>query len=434
MRICFVAHQSTKEGAGRYMLDQSSYLLDRGFDVCAILPSEGPLQDVLAKQGVDARIIPHQWWTRAQLRQSQPDYVRTIGAARRMAAAFRDWRIDLAYTQTIVAPAGALAAALVGIPHIWHIHEFSYNPGGIEMAIPREALARLIQTTSNAVFFNSRAVAAEWTDMLQHGTASLAYNWTTSEPDDASPEMGDKRALALLNDDSVFRVAIVGSLVRWKRQRDAVEAAIALIRENIKVALFVVGPAVDSDYAAELERLAHENGASESIRFLGYTEHPERVMRRADVTLVCSDKEPFGRVTVESMAQGTSVIGTNSGGTSEIIEHGVDGLLFPTGDVDALADALRRLAQDRELLDRLGIGARQKAKRYQDPDAAMAPVVAQINALSGQRNPAWPLGSLFDSAFAAEPAQPVSNSNTRLLPARILMALIRRVRLARLRP
>ena len=61
---------------------------------------------------------------------------------------------------------------------------------------------------------------------------------------------------------------------------------------------------------------------------------------------MCSQCEAFGRVTVEAMRAGLPVCGTNSGGTPEIIDPGVNGLLSPAGDANALAANLMALESD----------------------------------------------------------------------------------------
>ena len=73
-------------------------------------------------------------------------------------------------------------------------------------------------------------------------------------------------------------------------------------------------------------------------------------MRWANVVLMCSQNEAFGRVTVEALKSGRPVVGTRSGGTPELITDGIDGFVFEPGSAPALAAALRRLAGDPELL------------------------------------------------------------------------------------
>ena len=230
----------------------------------------------------------------------------------------------------------------------------------------------------------------------------VVYNWISPSADNAAPDISDDVARSLIADKAVCVVTIVGSIVPWKRQMDAVRAVGALLNEGLNVALFVVGPAVDRNVQAELVAVVEENGWANRIRFVGYTEHPRRLMRAAHVGLLCSDNEPFGRVTVESMAEGTPIIGTNSGGTAEIITDGIDGLLFPVGDVVRLTDHLRSVVQDPGLRARLSLAARTKANRYSGAESAMSPVLEILDSLTGKRNPAWPLCGMIDSALGSE--------------------------------
>ena len=55
------------------------------------------------------------------------------------------------------------------------------------------------------------------------------------------------------------------------------------------------------------------------------------MIEQADIGLTCSRNEAFGRTTVEALLMGKPVIGTNTGGTVDLISDGVDGLLYPPG-------------------------------------------------------------------------------------------------------
>ena len=147
------------------------------------------------------------------------------GAARVMAGLFLRWEIDLVYTQTIVAPAGALAAALAGKPHVWHIHEFSHNPECIEMALPRAALAHLLNLTSNLIIFNSHAVASEWEGWLPANHTAIVRNWVNRK----SVAENERQIAEFGLDGSRFNITMVGSVLPWKRQMDAAQATARLI-------------------------------------------------------------------------------------------------------------------------------------------------------------------------------------------------------------
>jgi len=71
--------------------------------------------------------------------------------------------------------------------------------------------------------------------------------------------------------------------------------------------------------------------------------------------------EAFGSVAAEAMIRGTAAIASRIGGLAEIVQHGTTGLLVPPGDVDALAEAIKHILQDRELAEQMGQAGREYA-------------------------------------------------------------------------
>jgi glycosyltransferase involved in cell wall biosynthesis len=89
-----------------------------------------------------------------------------------------------------------------------------------------------------------------------------------------------------------------------------------------------------------------------------------------DILVNASDPEPFGIVLLEAMARGVAVVAVDSGGPAEFIEDGVSGVLAPSGEPDALADALALLLSSEDL--RLLIGRTARERFMQDyTEAAM---------------------------------------------------------------
>jgi glycosyltransferase involved in cell wall biosynthesis len=424
LRVCFVGHGATLEGAGRYLLDQARYLTDKGVTVFSILPRHGPLAERLSQSGVAVRYAPNHWWA-VPVKVTSEVLAHTGRAAALMATFIRDWKVDVLYSHTVVAPAGAIAAALAGRPHIWHIHEFAFNPGAIEMSVPKATLAALIDQTSNAVLFNSQAVEREWAGAFSAAKTRVVYNWVrpTSAPAALPPEFA-----AFVNDDA-YVITIVGSIQRWKRQLDAVRAIDILRRRNLPVRLFVIGPVVEPDYQAEIERFVLEHDLGDYVRLVGYLDDPGRVVARAHASVLCSVREPFGRVTIDSMAMGVPVVATNSGGTPEIIANGDNGLLFETGDVEGLANHLEHLWRDRGLRDRLAVAAKRRAAIFSNADTAMLPVVEVMEKVTREQNPAWSLGEALRPAILPLPEGPDNVIGWRNRLGRVTSA-IRRLRLA----
>ncbi len=114
-----------------------------------------------------------------------------------------------------------------------------------------------------------------------------------------------------------------------------------------------------------LHSLARELGVEDLLSIHEPTRDLGPHWSAAHVGLMCSESEAFGRVTVEAMRAGLPVCGTDSGGTPEIIEPGVAGLLSPAGDAGALAVNLMALESDEELRRRLAVRAVEMSQRFQ---------------------------------------------------------------------
>lgn len=121
----------------------------------------------------------------------------------------------------------------------------------------------------------------------------------------------------------------------------------------------------DGPEQESLVRLAGELGLGEAVRFRGLTDDPYRVLRGADLYVLSSRAEGFPNALVEAMACGLPVVSTDFGGAArDIIQDGVNGLLVPAEDPQAMAAALARLMGNPEARRRLGAKAAEVVQRY----------------------------------------------------------------------
>ena len=102
----------------------------------------------------------------------------------------------------------------------------------------------------------------------------------------------------------------------------------------------------------------------------------ERLMQRATVLVLPSVwPEPLSRVILEAMSQGTPIVATDAGGTTEALEHDVSGVIVPAGDPQALAVALERVLADPGLRQRLAQASRSTYTRTFGADVVVPSVV-----------------------------------------------------------
>lgn len=122
----------------------------------------------------------------------------------------------------------------------------------------------------------------------------------------------------------------------------------------------------DGPQLCEAKQIAE--GRHLPARFLGRVarERMPALMAGASLFVLPSENEPFATVYLEAMASGTPCIGTNTGGTPEIIRHGSSGFLIPVGDCGRLADALVRALKRPDVLERMARKARLRTLNHFD--------------------------------------------------------------------
>ncbi|CAM8991995.1 hypothetical protein QQ045_025631 [Rhodiola kirilowii] len=116
-----------------------------------------------------------------------------------------------------------------------------------------------------------------------------------------------------------------------------------------------------------LKFLSRHSNLSKSVLWTPSTTRVASLYAAADIYVINSQGlgETFGRVTVEAMAFGLPVLGTDAGGTSEIVEHNVTGLLHPSGrpGTQVLAQNLNFLVRNSSAREQMGISGRERVKK-----------------------------------------------------------------------
>ena len=124
--------------------------------------------------------------------------------------------------------------------------------------------------------------------------------------------------------------------------------------------LNVVGDTkIDTSYFESMLRQIKRDGLTDVVRFKGMLSDRELAgcMKVSHLLVMPSFYEGFGIVYLEGMGFGLPAIGTNCGGTKELISHGTDGFLVAPGDYASLAKYLALLAKDRERLLEMSLAA-----------------------------------------------------------------------------
>jgi glycosyltransferase involved in cell wall biosynthesis len=358
-RVAFVAHLGgCSGGAELYLLETALARHAAGnHDVVVVAPGVGELSDRLRAHGVRVEIADNGWWSTFEdppgsgARLHKREALRCLRETPRWTAnilrVLREVRPDVVCSNTVVIPAGAFAAARLRIPHVWLVHEFGRIDQRLPFVLGDNISLTLIGATSAVVLCSSRALAEFCaTRVRRRKITIIPYGIETPVGKVVKP-----RGTAPL------RLVLLGRVAHGKGHPDAIRAVAIVRRRGVDVRLRIVGGTESHEYVHELRDLARELDVSDDVEFAGFCDDLVHEIDAADVALMCSTAEAFGRVTVEYQRRGRPVIGTATGGTPELVRDGERGLLYAPGDAVALADRISLLATNASLLEALSRGA-----------------------------------------------------------------------------
>ncbi|MGH2950656.1 MAG: glycosyltransferase, partial [Solirubrobacterales bacterium] len=287
-----------------------------------------------------------------------------IAALARIAAIARRFRPDVVHTHTAKAGfVGRLAALGTLRPrpvivHTYHGHVLEGYFGPLRNRAYRSLETRLARRTDALVGVSEATVD----DLVGLGVAErdrfhvirLGLDLEPFAEVDERAGADLRRELGFGADDVVL--TFVGRLVPIKRV-DVLLRAVALALDSAPLRLVVVG---DGELRGRLEALSDELGLGDAARFLGYRRDLPRIAAATDVAVLSSANEGTPVSLIEAAAACRPAVASRVGGVAEVVTPDT-GILFPPGDVEALAAALSRLAADPRLRARLGANAREHA-------------------------------------------------------------------------
>ena len=334
--ILFVNHSSKIGGGERSLLGLAGALESRGHRVGLLLPGPGPLADRARECGVPVFLC-----SKAPRRPSLHEMVQGGLRANR--------NLKTRYVHANSLPAAVLAlipAFLVARRPSVHVRTLSLerrlNP------VIRWSIALLLRYCRRVVTISRAARSALRRDFATaEFRCRVVYNGV--DPDlrhRASAPPADLQALTDAPIDATV-AAVVGRMVPWKRIEDAILAVEAVNKSQgsgkSAFRLAIIGDTIfeSNGYRDSLQHLVEQRKLEHIVRFLGHREDVLQLLRGADILLLPSRGEAFGRVVVEAMLSGAVVVARDGEGPGEIIHDGQTGFLY-TGDAANLAVALRR--------------------------------------------------------------------------------------------
>lgn len=340
LKILYVAHERKLGGATLCLLTLIDAMKAKGHTVFVIVPTRKcPLALELKKREIPFAPVFFAWiqmpsyWNIITklcfrflylLEPLQVSYIYHI---------MRDKGFDLVHSNSSVTDFGARLAEKLNCKHIWHIREFGDADYNLECLKGKEATWQWMNGHSDQFVFISKCVYDYFKKYADSDKSHIIYDGIS----------GDYIIHRDYHEKEKVVFLISGNLVRGKGQMLVLQAANALKKKNYKFEVWIAGSSSSmSDsklYERELKSYIDENLQGIAV-MLGRVSDMKELRKQADVEIVASHKEAFGRVTVEAMLGGMPVIASNTGANPELIIDSVDGFLFQNGDYQSLADKM----------------------------------------------------------------------------------------------
>lgn len=346
MKIAFYNHTSTISGAEISLLLTAKYLTEAH---PIIFAPEGELLQKARDEGIEAVALPSY---RARLTRNPFLLVLyMIGMLRagwKLARIMKKSQVDIIHANSI--RAGMMAGLFRWyhkLPVVWHIRDMP--PQGFIGGI----IKRLAGFTAQALIGISESVIQGIEHPSVSGRCHLVHNGVElkSYQSEEKQRVIERIRSELMTPQKAQVLAIIGQIAPWKRQEDAIEAFANLVHEGQgDMFLWIVGEAKfrqeNEHYLTRLQEKVTSLQLENNVIFTGFREDVLEICCAADLLLLCSDHEPFGRVIIEAMSQGTPVVGSRGGGVTEIIEHGMSGFMYEIGNTDELTHYIRQVLDE----------------------------------------------------------------------------------------
>ncbi|MDX8388397.1 MAG: glycosyltransferase family 4 protein [Ghiorsea sp.] len=336
MRIAYVSQFSEMVGGGEHsLLDLMANLVKTDKPIL-LMPIQGALAKKAEQAGIPVCFAPmpklglatfFALWTWVKvLKQLKPDLIH----ANQSRAAFY----------------AGLVGQWLGIPVIFHCR----------IAEPDGLMDKLLMRLVDMVICNSHAVSHRFENAKF--PVHVVYNGLHLEPL-VSP---DKKQLP----EAERLLLFVGRISKEKQVNVLLEVFATLAGDDEALHLAIVGgdDPHDGEYAKELRIWSGSQKWGHRVHWLGSQTNVSAWYAEADLLLLTSQHEGFGRVLVEAMAQQLPVVSFAVGGVPEVFSHEVEGLLVKPNDVQVMAKACRKLLDNDELRASMGENGLKRAQTF----------------------------------------------------------------------
>lgn len=347
MKILLVASDNCNtSGAFLCMVQLAKHLkYDLNNDLRIVVPFEGSGSKLLKEIGIDFDVVYSPDWVSPSLikhpLRALKSYYNFFKASKYESNILRylnEYRPDIVHINTSWCFLFGKVAMKNNFPVVWQVQEFLYEDQGMHFINKNFSLktfhnANVVATISNAINEKYLGYGLNNTKIVLDGLdVSKYYN---------------ESHLIFNNHKIVF--LFVGGVGKKKGQFELLEWIGKYNNQNnIGDFEFRIVGGCTPKYKAMLEKISGKYNINNKVIIVGAKSNVMEEYLNSDIQFVNSKKEAFGRVTVEGILSGCCVLASNSGGSKEIIQNGINGYLYNQGDFISFSNTLSYVLENKK--------------------------------------------------------------------------------------
>lgn len=354
MRVLHVISDENIGGAGVLLCTLLGQFDSARVQSEVALPEGSALCPRLEKMGVPIHALKH------------PCHRLSLSSVREIGALLEERRIELLHANAALS--ARVAGKKAGIP-VLHTRHCCFPPAGIWRISPVRWMGGFCNRRLSDCVIATAEAAAE--NLRQYGIPpsmiQVIVNGSPAVRHVGAEELSLARShFGAAKED--FTVGICARLEPYKGHDVFLRGArlVCDARPDLPVRFLIAG---DGSVRGELEAQARAMGLEDRVRFLGFLQDPAPFYRLLRLNVNCSCGTETSCLAIsEGFSAGVPVIASDYGGNRAMVGEGGAGILFPTGNADALASAILRVATDPALEERMKKAALDRYRRHYTPE------------------------------------------------------------------
>ena len=315
--FCILSTSSLTGGSSLSFVQYCSEINKKeDIDLVVSVPCKGPAYDYLKSQNIKTEIVPVRFNIYPKATKSNflftpikllKHLLQNKKQERVLLDIVKRHKPDIVYTNVGVVNIGYNVAKKLDIPHVYHLRE--YQDMDFKMNIIPSKNSFLQKIKDSYTICITKGIQSHF-NLVDNPKSKVIYDGVLTS--------GTKQTL---HKEPYF--LFVGRLTEEKNPFSVIHAFSQFCKTNNNFKLLLAGAATSEHELTKYKRFCEENNISEKVRFLGTCNDIDELMQKAYAVVVASNFEGLGRVTIESMLNGSLVIGRDTTGTKEQFDNGV---------------------------------------------------------------------------------------------------------------